>query len=463
MNVQEIINKVPNYESFFTVDEMNESTFELAKKFPETVSVFEVGKSRNQEPIQCIKIGNGSKNALLFACPHPSEPIGVMTLEFFTQELAKNKKLREDLDFTWYLIKCIDPDGARLGEKWYKGPYNLYNYIKNYYRPADYEQVEFTFPFNYKEIDFDKPMPETQVLMNIIDDIKPEFMYSLHNTDFSGAFWYMSHDIPELYDSLYEAAKKQGMPLALGEPEAPFVKEFAPAVYKMPFAREIYDFMEKHTGSTPKYEAGTTSADYALTKANCVTLVTELPHFFDKRIADMGKGDMTRKEVLLKNIEESIVYYNMIEDLLREIRSYISKSNPFVKLVNQMLEAKDDDNEAKKDWIRNNKEFEELATVSQIFDNKLLPVFHYGLFLSLTVRTCEFELERLDHDNHQDKSAINKIREIHRQGSEKLIILCQEMENTFDYSVIPVQKLVKIQIESGLKVAYHITNNKILA
>lgn len=49
--------------------------------------------------------------------------------------------------------------------------------------------MEWTFPVDYKELHFHDPLPETQALMNIIDEIKPEFMYSLHNAGFGGSFF----------------------------------------------------------------------------------------------------------------------------------------------------------------------------------------------------------------------------------------------------------------------------------
>src|SRR5690606_4277316 len=157
-----------------------------------------------------------------------------------------------------------------------------------------YEQVEWTFPIDYKEMHFHSPLPETKALMNIIDEIKPEFMYSLHNAGFGGAYWYISHDIPEIYDDLRNSSNKQGVALSLGEPEAPYITEFSPAVFQIMGAAQSYDYQEKFTGKPPKTESGTSSADYALTKADCVTLLTELPYFFDDRIQDMSEGNMTR-------------------------------------------------------------------------------------------------------------------------------------------------------------------------
>ena len=81
-DVLDILNDVPDYQVFLTVDELNASTRQLANKHPNTVEVLPVGHSRQGDPIEAIKIGNGPKQALLFAMPHPNEPIGSMMLEY---------------------------------------------------------------------------------------------------------------------------------------------------------------------------------------------------------------------------------------------------------------------------------------------------------------------------------------------------------------------------------------------
>jgi hypothetical protein len=128
---------------------------------------------------------------------------------------------------------------------------------------------------------FHESLPETEALIKIINRTKPDFMYSLHNTGFGGAYWYISHDFPELYDALKNTATKQGVSLSLGEPEAPYVKEFSPAIFQTLSTAQYYDYTEQYTGKKPAIHLGTSSAEYALTKSDCVTLVTELPYFFD--------------------------------------------------------------------------------------------------------------------------------------------------------------------------------------
>ncbi len=86
MDIRQILSEVPDYKSFFTMDEMDASSLRLAEEFPDVVKVFEIGRSRNNHPIRCLKIGNGSKNVLLFASPHPNEPIRSTMLGIFDPE-----------------------------------------------------------------------------------------------------------------------------------------------------------------------------------------------------------------------------------------------------------------------------------------------------------------------------------------------------------------------------------------
>ena len=96
----DLLNAIPDYKEFLTLEELNASSASLAAAYPDVVSEFEMGKSTEGRPIMGLKIGEGSKNALIFGCPHPNEPIGTMLLEHFTKALAENEELRRELDYT---------------------------------------------------------------------------------------------------------------------------------------------------------------------------------------------------------------------------------------------------------------------------------------------------------------------------------------------------------------------------
>ena len=65
MDYQRILDNVPDYKAFMSVDEMDASTFALAEKYPQLVSIDQVGESSEHHPIYRLKIGEGNKKALI--------------------------------------------------------------------------------------------------------------------------------------------------------------------------------------------------------------------------------------------------------------------------------------------------------------------------------------------------------------------------------------------------------------
>ena len=135
--MENVFNSIPNYQEFLTVSELDKSSKQLAEDF-DHVEILEIGKSKEGRIIYCLKIGNFQRNALLFAFPHPNEPIGSLTVEFLARFLAENPDTVDDLGYTWYLIKAIDPDGAALNEGWFKGEFDPVKYARNNFGANDH-------------------------------------------------------------------------------------------------------------------------------------------------------------------------------------------------------------------------------------------------------------------------------------------------------------------------------------
>lgn len=445
-----LIENIPDYKEFLTVDEMDANTLKLAEEFPEIVEVFKAGESRKGCPIYCMKIGDGSKNAFMFGCPHPNEPMGCMLLEYFSRYLCENEDFREDMDYTWYIIKSIDVDGTKLNEKWFKGPFTLSNYARNYFRPAGYEQAEWTFPMQYKNYTFDKPIPETQVLMKIIDEVKPTFMYSLHNAGFGGTYWYLTHDIPELWDSFYNVSKKQNIPIHLGEPEINYIVPYAPAIYPMIDLTEEYDYYEEFADEAPEtlLNYGTSSGGYAR-KYGTTTLLTELPYFFEERIQSDKEMPFTRREAALKKIDFYHDSSVSVGKYFHQIESLISEDNPFSKMVVLNLKYNEGNgNEISKAFINSSEDYAVPCKESEAFDNLDLPKFFSLFTWALTIRACEFELEK-DHTEEQK----GLLRKIHAECEKEFAQRAKVAERDINYEVTPIKKLVSIQLECGMILA----------
>jgi hypothetical protein len=441
---ESIIDEVPTYKSFYTVNELKSSSEKLARKYPEKVKILEIGRSRKGEKIDALKIGEGKKSALLFGFPHPDEPIGSMMLEYLAQRLAENSFL-DKLDFTWYIVKCIDPDGARLNEGWFKGPFTPKHFALNYYRPPGYQQVEWNFPIKYKTLCWDKPIPETNALMKIVDDARPSFMYSLHNSGFGGVYFYVSEPCRPLYPKLQNLARKEHLPLHLGEPETPFMKELAKAIFSMPAAAEIYDFYEKHSKKDPAkmISHGTSSDDYARRIAKTFTLVCEMPYYYDPRIADTSKSHILRRDAVTYRISIAEERYNFVKQKYSQVKSNVrnyKEKRPFVDAIEDSLKRFPGFIAAQKHWVRTDPKLKRLATIAEEFDSCVLSRFNEISSYGMLYRCV--------------KDSTNK--KIEREVLKKLAESNVELEKQLNYKVIPIQSLVRVQLGSALFAADYI-------
>ena len=449
MNFNHLLENIPDYKVFLTVDEMDESSRKLAEEYPDLVEMYEAGKSRGGHPIYVLKIGNGPKNAFMFGCPHPNEPMGCMMLEYFSRYLCEHDDFREEFGYTWYLIKSIDVDGTKLNEGWFKGPFTLYNYAKNFYRPIGSEQAEWTFPFDYKKYKWDTPLPETKVLMDIIDEKKPVFMYSLHNAGFGGAYWYLTREAPEIYEKLYAAAEKNHVPLHLGEPEAPFIPCFSKAIYKMLGMAEEYDFIEKYGEGDPveMMFAGDSSDSYAK-KHGTFCLVAELPYFYSPKIEDTTELPYARLEAVERGLKDTLESQNEMASCFDRFKDLCGPDNVFVKIVGRSLDDREKSYTADLNFARQNEEHKKPCKVSEEFDNAIVTRFYSMLSWGSLIRGAKYELER--RRGTEDEKMLE---EVIAEMEEKLRVLSGWVEEQTQYSVVDIKRLVGVQLESGMIVA----------
>ncbi|HHW27792.1 MAG TPA: zinc carboxypeptidase [Firmicutes bacterium] len=447
MDVRSILSEVPDYQSFFTMDEMDRSSHQLAQEYPETVELFEIGRSRRGHPINCLKIGHGSRNVLAFASPHPNEPIGSTMLEFLTRKIASDPKLWKDLDVTWYCIKSVDPDGTKLNEGWFKGPYNILNYARNFFRPAGFEQVEWTFPFEYKTLKWDKPIPETAALAALIREIKPVFMYSLHNAGFGGVYWYISEDMPEVYPKLWALVDELGLPLRLGEPEMPYAKAFAKAVYRQSSTKDNYEYVAKFQKKDPALviKHGGGSFDFVKEVCDAFTLVCEAPYFFNTDIANLSDSDMLRSEAVLVSCDISDEFNDFCREHVQRMERYVTPGNSLFTAVKAFSQA--GSSESKRNWAMTSPECQRMATVAEKFTNLYSTRFYSALSVGMLMRSAQRELCE-DPDAPEDKA--ETLKQVRDLAWDKLKATCEFLEREIDYQVVPIRKLVTIQLASGL-------------
>jgi len=443
-----ILSDVPDYKTFLTVDELKDSSRRLAEEYPGRVSRITIGTSRNGEAIECLKIGEGRYRALMFGTPHPNEPVGSIMLDYLSMRLAKEEEPLGSLDFTWYLVKCADPDGTRLNEGWFKGPFTLINYIKNFYRPPHFQQVEWSFPIDYKTVRFNSPMPETKALMNIISK-GTDFMFSLHNSAFGGVYFYVSEKAPELCTLYQTIPRDQDLPLKLGEPEVPYAEKLDEAVYLMPTTSGKYDYLERNTHKDPKtmINHGGSSFEYARQFSEVFALICEVPYFYDGRVCDSSQSDVTRRDAVLESIEISDRLNRFLKEKYEHIEDCLTVFSRFKESVIDNLKSYEDFNKAKRHWAEATLDPKLSATVAQKFDSYVTERFYRLLPYGMFNRMIQYEL---DHGDSLEKS---KLRNVMESVEQQLQDEEKKLLDQLRYGVIPIRKLVRVQLEASLESA----------
>jgi hypothetical protein len=453
MDLRQIAADIPEYPVFLTVDELNASSHRLVEQYPDLVTIEVVGQTRRGDPIELVTISGGEQSAgqqaFVFGGPHPNEPIGTMTIEYLTRRLCEDANLRGELGYTWHFIKCIDSDGMRLNEGWFKGPFTPTNYARNFFRPAPFDQVEWTFPLQYKNADFNSPMPETRALMRVIDRVQPKFLYSLHNAGFGGVYYYVSRECQPLYSVFHEIPSWFNLALDLGEPEVSYATTFAPAIYGMLKSTDTYDYLEKNGVADPAsvLRSGASSAEYAA-KYGSFFLVVEMPYFDDPRVNDLSPSNTRRRDAILQNLNDQDAFDAWIDGELAAVQPHLLHETLISRAVTAFLSMGKTYREAERQWAMTAPETERPATNAELFSSLLGSKFYRLLLLGMFGRMLAHERTS---GNTRDEIAGGEERAVQRlneQGSA--------LESQLQYRALPIRSLVGVQTCAGLATAEYL-------
>lgn len=439
--------RVPDYDRFYTLAEMTHRARAVAEAHPDLVSIQRVGTSTEGRPIEMVKIGSGPQRMLLYALPHPNEPIGAMFIQFLLDELVENEELRAGR--SWYMLPCVDPDGTVLNEGWFAGPYTIRNYARHFYRPRSVEQVEWTFPIQYKTFSYDKPIPETRALMAALELVSPHFVYSLHNAGFGGVYYYISHDAPAAYEALHEIPRSRGLFMSLGEPEMPWAVELHPAVYKSPHITDAYDYYEKYgpPGTDPAsfIQGGAGSFDYLrrLGLTDTFTLVTELPYFQSPVIQDTRPSGLTRREVVLAGADKTQEMATALNGILERAEPHVDQNERFYRTVASFARFYEKHVETVRSWAATAEGMDEPASIAQRADELYVGTFYRLLIASMLRRSIEAHLSQAENP---------VLSEALRDLEVDLDRWATEVETNLESSSIPIKSLVEVKYGAMLAI-----------
>jgi hypothetical protein len=283
--------------------------------------------------------------------------------------------------------------------------------------------------------------------MSLIAETRPDFIFSLHNSGFGGAYFYVSEEAPGLYERFYSIVEGQDLPLHLGEPEMPYAIRYAKAVYAFPPIATTYDFLKEQTGKDPAeiLKSGTSSMDYASRFCNPLGLVCEMPYFHNPAIHDTSPSDMVRRDAILEGLTLHRTEMEMLQELYDQVEHELTAESPFQVAIAEMLRTWQDRLLAYENWARTDPKTERQATVAEKLDNLVIDRFYRLLSLGMFIRLLEAQIKATGSSPGLDAALEAATTWFEARSSA--------LEADLDYSVIPIQKLVRVQLGSALAAA----------
>lgn len=274
-------------------------------------------------------MGSGPRSFLVVGGVHPNEPIGFLTVIHLVEQLLADPDLLASSGATWHIIPCIDPDGTRLNEGWFHAPQDRNFYARRFYRPEPDLQVEWSFPTDYKRVYFDTMMPETQALARVIDEVRPELYVALHNGEMGGVYYYLSRAEPALHEVLRRLPAEFGLPLDTGEPEAPYLEVYAPAIFGTGSIADAYDYLEGLGLDPTTTVGGSSSSEYA-SRYGTLSLVAELPYWKHPDADDPTELDESYAALLARTGALMGETGAKLAEILAEAEALVTISTPFL-------------------------------------------------------------------------------------------------------------------------------------
>jgi hypothetical protein len=262
---------VVRHDRYPTLDHVVEAARRLAADRPERCRLRTVGTSRGGRPLWLLSIGSAPDQALVVAGAHANEAFlgGASIVELAQRVLADPAG---QADVTWNLLLCLDPDGALIAGSGAGEPGELIDRFRHFYRQAVDEQPEWAPSVG-------RVLPESQALLDLIDELRPFVQCSLHSSEMGGAFVQATGDIAGLPEEIAKSAAELGIPLDLGSYDTFYWPSPGPGVFLMPPVAQV-----EHSEAS-SWAVGTTTW-HAPNRYGGVTAIVEVPLWTSERVAD---------------------------------------------------------------------------------------------------------------------------------------------------------------------------------
>lgn len=381
--------------AFPSLDDLLSRLRRLAQAHPDQLALSVYGTSRAGEPLYALQIGEGPRRILAYGFPQPDEPVGGLVVLRLAERLLHDSVLCQR--GRWTLLPCVDPDGARRNEKWFADAPDLACYARRHFRPPEGEQVEWSFPSLDPSWPWDTPLPETTALQVLIDAVRPQVLFPLHNALLGGAYAFVSVEGEPLASRLSAVWEGHSLPTHLGAAELPFAKALGPGVFRLPDTEEIAAALSSQgiEGPAGLLACGVPAYLYARRSGPVVTVVLELPLFTVPGIADDRPTDHSYRQVLRAALAADEAALELWSGLYGQAAPFLKAGNPYASALDAHRRQAPAFLKATAEWLSTDPALSRPATAAELLDAQELAGYWRLLPLGLLEQALTAERDAL--------------------------------------------------------------------
>ena len=445
-NYEDVFRDIPTYSRFLKVDEIDNLAKSISK-YP-NVNYTNIGETIDNENLHMLEIGRGKKTALIIGVPHSDEPLGSLVVTFFARWLATHPE-KDFFGWRWLFIPILERRGMKLNEGWLNMPHSFADIAKSNFREPTEDQYEWTFPIEYDHYKWHKSRPETLAVKKVLEDEKPDLLCNLHHSGFHNAYYYLSSDLPEVYNDLKKLAKSCRMPLSDSSPDVPFSKMFEPGFYQMYGLKDYIDYYkEKDPTLLTTIKRGACSDEWYKQKIGGFSFNCEVPLYLSAKLQDKKTSNKNKKEMMLERhrrkknrVKYSLKIINLIKEfsdladpvLLDSAEKHLANAQTSLDHEKSILDKTED----------------KIVKNSEVFENEVLTDIFDLFFLGQIWRVAE---------SICIKGGNPKICQLMDSADIEIKTLGKNVQERGGFYQLPIRNSVKMQLASILIIAEALSN-----
>jgi hypothetical protein len=346
IDVDAVLRDIPHRETLCTIAELHGLAEQL--RSDDRFDVRVAGESVGGVPIYHVRFGSGAARVLVVGGPQAQEAIGTLTVFSLLSLLRDGHPELVRADVEWHVVPCIDPDANLLNEGWYTSPWTVEGYVREFWMNPRPQQVDFSFPIHHKRLAFDRPSREALVLKGVLDEVRPDFYYTLHHYGPLGGAWFaISRDLGEpVYAEIGALFDRLGIRI---QTEAPGSPQFVGGYRDISRinVKSYYDDLEASGVAIPEEllnaKAGASSYEYLTEiKPEAFVYVCELCYgTHDREVSDAPSEHEFRQLMLRLDADNKFLATVILEEWDRTHDDLDAASPFYRKLLVELVEEKD--------------------------------------------------------------------------------------------------------------------------